>query len=89
MKFTHVGNVYKPMSNNQEVFSFKNYKQAKFHLEKQEAILTLINTAIKGFTLFAAYKAASNCLEVLKSEKIMVETTISKCKAILKSKGKL
>lgn len=86
MRYIHVGNVYKPMSNG--IHDFKEYKKAKVHLEKLEAIHLLFVTSIRGLELFAAYQTADRAIIKLKEEKSIIEIQIAKCKATLISKGK-
>lgn len=80
------GNILKLAESN--TFNLKQYKYAKFHIEKLEAILILIDTSLRGFELFTAYSAAFECETTLKTQKILVEALITKYRKILKSKGK-
>lgn len=87
-QYTKIGNIFKIMNEDSKIHNLKQYKAAKMYIEHLEAIALLINTSIRGFTVFEAYQAANECLFTLRAQKVLVEGQINKYKKIIASKGK-
>lgn len=86
IQYSKIGNIYK--LKDPKLHNLTQYKYAKIHIEKLEAISKLINTALKGFELFQIYPSANEVVYTLRAQKTIVEGQINKFNMIIKNKGK-
>jgi hypothetical protein len=69
-----------------KVTNLKQYRAAKKVIKDLESMVNIFSLSIKAMSLYTNYKVAQECLEVLKANKVILDSYYKKCKEILDDK---